>query len=56
MRTFQLILALLLALGALPAPAQAQDPQQRIEAARRRAEGAGIPVSLLDGKVAEGRA
>lgn len=56
MRTFQLIVALLLALAALPAPAHAQDPQQRIEAARRRAEGAGIPVSLLDGKVAEGRA
>jgi hypothetical protein len=56
MRTLRWILGLVLALAAVPAPAHAQDPQQRIEAARRRAEGAGIPVSLLDGKVAEGRA
>jgi hypothetical protein len=54
MRTFRLILGLVLALAAIPA--QAQDPQQRIEAARRRAEATGIPVSLLDSKVAEGRA
>lgn len=32
------------------------DAAQRIEAARRRADDAGIPVSLLDLKVAEGRA
>jgi hypothetical protein len=59
MRTFRLILGLMLALagaGAIPSVAHAQDPQQRIEAARRRAESSGIPVSLLDSKVAEGRA
>ncbi|HEX2188680.1 MAG TPA: hypothetical protein VHG51_07255 [Longimicrobiaceae bacterium] len=32
------------------------DAAQRIEAARRRADAAGIPVTLLDLKVAEGRA
>lgn len=56
MRTLRLVLAVLAVLAALPAVANAQDPQQRIDAARRRAESAGIPVSLLDGKVAEGRA
>ena len=56
MRTYRWILGLLLALSAIPAAAHAQDPQQRIEAARRRAQGAGIPVALLDSKVAEGRA
>jgi hypothetical protein len=56
MRKLRFILALVAALVALPAVADAQDPQQRIEAARRRAEAAGIPVALLDGKVAEGRA
>jgi len=51
------VLAVLwLALAGLPAAAHAQDPQQRIDAARRRAESAGIPVALLDSKVAEGRA
>lgn len=56
MRKLRFILALLAALVALPAVADAQDPQQRIDAARRRAESMGIPVALLDGKVAEGRA
>jgi len=56
MRTLRLTLALVAALVALPATADGQDPQQRIEAARRRAEATGIPVALLDGKVAEGRA
>ena len=50
------MLALLVAHAALSQPAHAQDPQQRIEAARRRAEASGIPVALLDSKVAEGRA
>lgn len=51
------VLAVLwLALAGLPAAAHGQDPQQRIDAARRRAESAGIPVALLDSKVAEGRA
>jgi hypothetical protein len=56
MKSVRLILGVVLALAAIPVPAHAQDPQQRIEAARRRAEATGIPVALLDGKVAEGRA
>ncbi|HYR09195.1 MAG TPA: hypothetical protein VEQ60_15535 [Longimicrobium sp.] len=52
----RLLVGLWLALAAFPAVAHAQDPQQRIDAARRRAESAGIPVALLDSKVAEGRA
>lgn len=56
MRIVRLFVALWLALAALPAPAHAQDPQQRIDAARRRAEAEGIPVALLDSKVDEGRA
>src|SRR5687768_13292670 len=52
----RLLAVLWLALAGLPAGAHAQDPQQRIDAARRRAESAGIPVALLDSKVAEGRA
>lgn len=56
MRTFRLILGLVLALAAIPAPAQAQNPQQRIDAAKRLAETRGLPVTLLDSKVAEGRA
>lgn len=50
-------IAVLLLLAPLSLGAQGQgDPAQRIEAARRRADAAGIPVSLLDLKVAEGRA
>lgn len=56
MKTLRLTLALVAALLALPAAAGAQDPQQRIDAARARAEAGGIPVALLDSKVAEGRA
>lgn len=56
MRQLRVILGLVLALAAFPAGAHAQDPQQRIDAARRRAETTGIPVALLDSKVAEGRA
>lgn len=54
--TVRFFVVLWLALVAFPASAHAQDPQQRIDAARRRAESAGIPVALLDSKVAEGRA
>jgi hypothetical protein len=49
-----LLAALLLLLSA--GGVWAQDPGQRIQAARRQAESAGIPVALLDSKVAEGRA
>ncbi|HEX8431828.1 MAG TPA: hypothetical protein VF625_11085, partial [Longimicrobium sp.] len=48
--------ALLLTLSA-PAGAQGQPRfEQRIESARRQATEAGVPASLLDAKVAEGRA
>jgi hypothetical protein len=51
---------LLLAAALLLAPLSGADgqvtPERRIEAARQRAASAGIPVALLDGKVAEGRA
>ncbi|HEX2081331.1 MAG TPA: hypothetical protein VHG08_26745 [Longimicrobium sp.] len=53
---FRALVVLWLALAAFPAAAHAQDPQQRIDAARRQAEQAGIPVALLNSKVAEGRA
>ena len=56
MKTQRWILVLLLALAGVPAAAQAQPAEQRIEAARRQALTAGIPVSLLESKVAEGRA
>jgi hypothetical protein len=46
--------ALLMAL--LPSLALAQTPDERIEAARQRALSAGLPVALLESKVAEGRA
>jgi hypothetical protein len=52
-----LFIAVLLVLAPLSLGAQGQgDPAQRIEAARRRADATGIPVALLDLKVAEGRA
>ena len=51
-RAFALVLAIMLAPGALGA----QSPESRIEAARRRAQEAGVPVALLDSRVAEGRA
>jgi hypothetical protein len=47
-----LLLALLAPAGAVAQPG----PEQRIEAARRRAAEMQIPVALLDSKVAEGRA
>lgn len=45
-----------MALGAAPARAHGQTAQERIDAAERAARSAGIPVSLLESKVAEGRA
>jgi hypothetical protein len=38
------------------APLQAQTPEQRVERAMQRAAAAGLPTSLLESKVAEGRA
>jgi hypothetical protein len=54
MRRF--VLAALLLLAPLSGADAQGTPEQRIAAARQRASTAGIPVSLLDGKVAEGRA
>ena len=54
MRRF--VLAALLLFAPLSWAAGQGTPEQRIAAARQRATAAGIPVSLLDGKVAEGRA
>jgi len=54
MRRF--VLAALLLFAPLSWAAAQGTPEQRIAAARQRASTAGIPVSLLDGKVAEGRA
>jgi microcompartment protein CcmK/EutM len=40
----------------LSAPAVAQTPQERIDKAMTRSQEVGIPISLLDSKVAEGKA
>lgn len=53
------LLTVLFLVLAAPLPALAQgaaDPAERIQAALRRAESAGIPAALLESKVAEGRA
>jgi len=50
------VLFTLAVLFMLPLTAFAQDAQEQIDHARARALEAGIPVSLLDSKVAEGRA
>ena len=42
--------------GAGGVAAQEQSPQERINAALARARGAGIPVALLESKIAEGKA
>jgi hypothetical protein len=52
----RVMLAALLLFTPLSWAAAQGTPEQRIAAARQRASTAGIPVSLLDGKVAEGRA
>jgi hypothetical protein len=49
-----LILAFFLV--ALPATLTAQTPEQQIEATLQRARESGVPVALLESKVAEGRA
>ena len=43
-------------LVAVPSPAWAQDAEERIDGALAQAEEAGLPTSLLESKVAEGRA
>src|SRR5687767_11494559 len=42
--------------GAVAADAQVQPPQERINAALARARQVGIPVALLESKIAEGKA
>jgi hypothetical protein len=49
------VLALMVA-GVVPAWAQDQTPQDRIDAAIAKAKAAGIPVELLNNKIAEGKA
>lgn len=44
------------ALLVAPGAALAQTPQERIDAAMERALAAGVPVSLIEAKIAEGRA
>jgi hypothetical protein len=50
------ILAALLLCSVFAGSAAAQDAQRRIDLARRQAGAAGLPVSVLDDKIAEGRA
>jgi len=52
----RVVLTAVLLLWPLSGAAAQGDPAQRIQAARQRAAQAGIPVLLLDNKVAEGRA
>src|SRR5688572_14928595 len=52
LRALFLVSALVMA----PGLASGQTPQQRIDAALRRAGESGVPVALLESKVAEGRA
>jgi hypothetical protein len=53
---FASISMILLAVPLVSASAQELDPAQRVQAALDRAAAAGIPVSLLESKIAEGRA
>jgi hypothetical protein len=50
------LLVVLALLALFPAALHAQSAEDRIEAAKQRAQTAGIPVSLLEGTVEEGRA
>ncbi|HUG39417.1 MAG TPA: hypothetical protein VMM12_02975 [Longimicrobiales bacterium] len=50
------LIAAVLATAAAFGPAAAQDPQQRIAAALERARATGLPVELLESKIAEGHA
>jgi hypothetical protein len=56
--TFRITVAVgaLALVGAVAANAQVQPPQERINAAFARARQAGIPVTLLESKMAEGKA
>jgi len=56
MRTAISTAVALFALGATDAGAQAQPPQERINTALTRARQVGIPVTLLEAKIAEGKA
>jgi hypothetical protein len=50
------IVVTLALIALLPAALEAQTAEERIEAAKIRAQSAGIPVALLDSKVEEGKA
>jgi hypothetical protein len=50
------ILCVAAALGASPVLSAGQTPAQRIDVVLERALGAGVPIELLESKVAEGRA
>jgi hypothetical protein len=52
----RLVIAALVSFTSWAAPAAAQDASARIDAARRSVAEAGIPTSLIDTRVAEGRA
>jgi hypothetical protein len=54
MRTAAVLAALMS--GAVPALAQVKSPQDQIDTALARASQAGIPVTLLENKIAEGKA
>jgi hypothetical protein len=54
--TMRRIVPLLTLLALLPVALDAQSAEERIEAAQVRAQSAGIPASLLDAKVTEGKA
>ena len=57
MKTFRAVTIIgVLTGGALPAFAQGEGAQERIDAAFARARSQGIPVSLLESKMAEGKA
>jgi hypothetical protein len=56
MRTTIAALVTLFVLGAAAAGAQAQPPQERINTALARARQVGIPIVLLEAKIAEGKA
>lgn len=55
MRTMKLLVPLLVAFAVTPVAAQ-QGPADRLGAALDRARAAGLPVALLESKIAEGRA
>lgn len=56
MKRYTFVLAMVLWAAPMGLEAQQRSPEARIEAARRQAQGGGIPVALLDNLIAQGRA